>query len=177
MAVATVALIPLLPAVPYDFLVDVPHTTCFASAAAHDLPEGKVTLLYPYPSGPEPQGMLWQIESGMRYSMPGGYFLVPQGPGGPIADTLHTYSDYTSELTTALSDLYAGVPAAHSPAALTSMRHELLSWHVQSAVAIPAPGTAPKVVAYLSWLIGRPPARQSGAYVWYHLGRTLRTGS
>ncbi len=173
-AVAAVALIPLFPAVPYNSSIDVPQGSYFTSASVQNLPAGKVALLYPFPSGTEPQGMVWQTEAGMQFSMPGGYFIVPQGASGQRANTRYAYADYTSTIATALSDLYARVPPDHSPGARHTMRQELLSWHVQSAIALPAPGTARMVVAYLSWLIGAPPIRQSGAYAWYDLGRTLR---
>jgi hypothetical protein len=177
LGVAAIALLPLLPAVPFGFVNNVPQTRYFTSPAVQDLPAGQVAIVYPFPSGNEPQGMLWQTQAGMRFSMPGGYFLVPQGRGGSIADTWYAYNDYRSELSSDLSRLSAGVPVPHTAAARRAMRQELASWHVRSAVAVPAPGTDAQAVAYLSWVFGASPTRRSGAYVWTHLGRTADPNS
>ena len=45
------------------------------------LPTGTVALVAPYPGPQTPMAMLWQADAGMRFKMPGGYFLGPDSRG------------------------------------------------------------------------------------------------
>lgn len=45
------------------------------------LPPGTVALVAPYPGPQTPLAVLWQADAGMRFKMPGGYFLGPDARG------------------------------------------------------------------------------------------------
>ena len=49
--------------------------------AAEAVPAGATVLPYPYPSYATNVAMLWQIDSGMRFTMPGGEVYVPGHEG------------------------------------------------------------------------------------------------
>jgi hypothetical protein len=174
--VAIVALVPLLPAgVPFGSFTP-PSSTYFTSRFAGELPPGKVAVVYPYPSAYDDDAALWQTESGMRFVMPGGYFYVPQSPATWAASGPFTLLAYPTSTGDALGALYSGQPPTRTPALRATVRGELRSWHTQSVVAVPAPGTAASVVSFISWLVGARPVRQADAYVWYHAAAALRRG-
>jgi hypothetical protein len=164
--VAAIALVPLIPAVPYANVAPTPTSTYFASPLADQLPAGQVALIYPYPSADAPAGLLWQTEADMRFATPGGYFLVPVGPKDLLASSPFAYNVYPTVLGDALSALYFGQPVPKDAASRAQMRAELLAWRARTVVAVPPRGTARRVVAYLTWILGRGPHREADAYVW-----------
>ena len=93
---AAVALVPLIPSGPLH-AVRVTRPAFFGSAAdVALLPPQGVALLVPYPSPFNAAAMWWQAEAGMRFKMPGGYFLAADENGrgrfgrqaGPLATVL-----------------------------------------------------------------------------------------
>jgi len=79
-ALGAAATIPLIPAIPANSAaVSIP--AYFTSAGADALPSGVVALVVPWPSSQDAQAMLWQMASGMRFRLVGGYFLGPTAPG------------------------------------------------------------------------------------------------
>ncbi|HUY23713.1 MAG TPA: hypothetical protein VMV09_00210 [Candidatus Saccharimonadales bacterium] len=65
-------LIPLVPALPYaSAATNVP--SFFTTSRVDELPPGTVVLAYPFPTFPVDSAMLWQVESGWRFRLIGGY--------------------------------------------------------------------------------------------------------
>jgi hypothetical protein len=174
LGVAVFALFPLVPAIPYPFARPVPASTYFSSHLAEELPVGRTAVIYPYPSAGSPQAMLWQTEAGMRFGMPGGYALVPVGPGGTLATMPGAINAYPTQIGRVLSSLAEGEPPPRNAKVRQQVLGELRDWRAGSLVAVPTPGTARTVVAYLSWLLGKPPVHQKDADVWYRLDSTPR---
>ena len=169
--VAALALLPLLPAAPFTAMGSVGTPTYFTSTALKQIPEGSVAVIYPYPSSTTPSAQAWQAVAGMHFHMPGGYFLVPEGPDNHIAFS-PTLAYARDTLTTeVLSQLFLGSPPVLTPA----LRHALLSewrmWQVQSVLAFPAGTANPRQsVAFFTSLLGKPPKVDSGGvFGWYRL--------
>ncbi len=171
-----VALVPLVPVAPFTAVGPVGTPSFFTTAALRSsVPVGSTTVLYPYPSSKTPNGQAWQAISDLRFRMPGGYFLVPQGRSQHIAFSPALGYTRTTLTATVLTDLAAGTPPARSTALRTSLRAQWRTWHVQTLVAFPTLGANPTgTIAFFTWLTGRPPIVQPGAtYLWTHLEPSL----
>ena len=162
--VATVLGLSLLPRVPFPASpVDVPS---FFAAKATVLPEGSVTLLVPFAHDFESRAMLWQLSSGMRFRMPDGYANRP----GPSLDPPET------ALGKALIDMQEGgtaptVSADVRASALATFRQ----WQIQTVVVGPMVGQD-RIVSFLTEVIGVPPAKVDGVYVWQMTDRAATSG-
>ena len=93
-ALSLVALIPLLPYSPVTS-VALPRSSYFAGSAVEEIPAGATVLPYPYASYSTNVAMTWQIDSDMRFRMPGGEVYVP-GPTGRSTD--YTQGDLPTSL-------------------------------------------------------------------------------
>ncbi len=90
-----VALLPLLPSHPIgSAVVKVPRY--FTTSAVDAIAPGANVLVYPYPIEQDDYSMLWQVETGFRFDLFGGYVLTPlqtdppAGAGQGGADTPQT---------------------------------------------------------------------------------------
>jgi hypothetical protein len=168
--VAVVCLVPLIPGGPITGVVGIGTPSYFTSDSLAATPAGRVIVLYPYPSVASPEGQLWQAVADMHFRSPGGYFLVPDGPGRRIgfsasvgygADTL------TARVFIALDQ---GHPPAQTPALRAALLAQFGSWHVSSLVAVFGPVSRPDASSqFLTWLAGRPPTPVDDVDVWDHL--------
>ncbi len=169
--VAAVALLPLVPAVPFTGIGSVLPPGYFTSAAVTRIPSGSVALVYPYPSQLTPQPLLWQAEANMRFRMPGGYFLVPQGSRQHIA--FSTQLGLAEDTLTAqvFYRLFEGVPPPLTAGLRTELDDELANWDVHTVVAFPKRTPHPvRSLTYLTSLLhARPVIEPGGAYAWYDL--------
>lgn len=157
--VAVFALFPLIPAWPYAHQRRVEVPSYFTTAAVDSVPAGSVALVYPIGNADDTRAQLWQASAGLRFSMPGGYFLVPQA-GQPATST----PSFTSGV---LGDVLAGRPPPRTPALRRRLVAELADWRVRSILAYPT-GNDP--IGFFTWLVGRPPsAHIGGIYAWYGL--------
>jgi hypothetical protein len=157
--VAVAALLPLLPAWPYP-MVPAGPPPYFTSAAANAIRPGTVTLVYPFPDADFANPQVWQAATFLRFSMPGGRFIVP-GPDGHMQPSHPSFTD------TVLAKLAGGEAPQETPALRSRIRSELGSWGVRAAVAVPVGVDFPQAQAFLTWLAGHPPAVVGGVDVWY----------
>ena len=170
-AIALVALLPLVPSGAAGGMVPAGIPTYFTGPAVNRIEPGSVAVVLPYPLQRSPNAQLWQAWSGPRFAMPGGYYLVPQGPSHRVS--------FTPELAFARDTLsarvFAALDAGHPPARTPALRGALLaewrSWHVGTVVAIPAATSDPAAtITFCTWLTGRPGTTEpGGAVAWYHL--------
>ncbi len=168
--VAAVCLVPLIPAGPVRGVTPIGAPSYFTSASLAGTPAGRVTLLYPFPSTPSPEGQLWQAMAGMHFRSPGGYFLVPDGPGQKIG--FSPALGYGADTLTArvLVGLYHGRPPVETAALRSALLAQWGSWHVSSLVAVFGPVSQPAASRqFMTWLVGRPPVPVDGVDVWDHL--------
>jgi hypothetical protein len=133
----------------------------FTTPAVHMLPRDGVALVVPFPQkGRANQAMVWQAEAGMRFKMPGGYFVGPDPDGG----VLHEAPPTTTAL--ALGRIQrGGRPPELTPALRRQIAEDLARWEVGSVVL--GPMSHRRIMAgFLTELLGRPPERLAGVEVW-----------
>ena len=159
---ACLALLPLVPAWPYGARVtQVPRY--FSSDLAAALPQGSVTVLYPFPASGNAIPMLWQIAAGMRFKSPGGRFVIPApGSVGRPASDRQTLVGQT------FSQLADGQMPALTPTLRLALLAQLRSWDVRAVLVQPTGQRPVLVMPFFEWLLGRPPdARSGGINAWY----------
>jgi hypothetical protein len=160
-ATALVVLAFLAPAAPLQSRPVVATPPFFTTSAVSTLPRDGVALVVPFPQkGRANQAMIWQTEAGMRFKMPGGYFVGP-GPGG---DALHEAPPSTTSL--ALDRIQrGGRPPDLTPALRRQIAQDFARWDVRSVVLGPMPHRR-VMVGFLSDLLGRSPERLAGVEMW-----------
>ena len=159
---ACLALLPLVPAWPYGARVtQVPRY--FSSDLAAAVPQGSVTVLYPFPASGDAIPMLWQVAAGMRFKSPGGRFVIPApGSVGTPASDRQTLVGQT------FSQLADGQMPALTPALRLALLAQLRSWDVRAVLVQPTGQRPALVMPFFEWLLGRPPdARSGGINAWY----------
>lgn len=169
LALAVIALLPLLPAGQYPVSA-IGTPAFFSSTALRKVPPGSTAVIYPYATAVTPNSQEWQAATDMRFRMPAAYFLLPKGPhdhtiafGPPLG--------YTRDTLTArvLVALYNGQPPTETPQLRSSLLAQFDKWHVRTLIAFPTLGADPAgCLKFLTWLLGRPPTGEPGlADVWY----------
>ena len=159
---ACLALLPLVPAWPYGARVtQVPRY--FSSDLAAAVPQGSVTVLYPFPASGDAIPMLWQVAAGMRFRSPGGRFVIPApGSVGTPASDRQTLVGQT------FSQLADGQMPALTPVLRLALLAQLRSWDVRAVLVQPTGQRPALVMPFFEWLLGRPPdARSGGISAWY----------
>ena len=159
---ACLALLPLVPAWPYGARVtQVPRY--FSSSLAAAVPQGSVTVLYPFPASGDAIPMLWQVAAGMRFKSPGGRFVIP------APDSVGTpASDRQTLVGQTFSQLADGQIPALTPALRLALLVQLRSWDVRAVLVQPTGQRPALVMPFFEWLLGRPPdARSGGINAWY----------
>jgi hypothetical protein len=131
---------------------------------------------------PQDYAMLWQIASGFRFDLLGGYVLTPfqspnragAGPGGGFApQTLDpaTVPQILFELA------FGGLPAGPDPIGLEpwsveELRTFILRYHVDEVVVGPL-GVAPGYAThFLTAALREQPVSSGGVKVWYDVQRS-----
>ncbi len=157
-AVAALVALPLLPAWPYASQGPVGIPRFFTSDDVRVVPEGSVALVYPIATNTLSNAETWQASARFRFSMPGGYFVLPAASGSGSVYTASTIVERT------LSEVVAGPPPARTAALRQALRAQLSDWHVLTVLAQPV-GTDP--LGFFRWLVGRPPTSCTGGVcVW-----------
>jgi hypothetical protein len=162
-AVATAVLVLafLAPAAPLPSWPVVATPPFFTTSAVHRLPRDEVALVVPFPrKGRANQAMVWQTEAGMRFKMPGGYFVGPDASGGALHEAPPTATS------NALDHIQrGGRPPDLTPALRRQIAQDFARWGVRSVVLGPMPHR--RVMAgFLTDLLGRPPDRLAGVEMW-----------
>jgi hypothetical protein len=142
------AAIPLLPALPFASRpASIPAV--FSNHDLQSLPRGSVAYVLP---AVNQDAMLWQVESGMRWRMLGGWFFGPDAQGhvqqGPPS----------TPLTRAVADVeMSGDVMPPSPQLLSQLRAELRADGVRAIVLTPQEPHADAVAQFFRILTGTPP--------------------
>lgn len=156
-AAATVALMPLVPRLPY-ISTDAQAPAFFkAGGEAAQLPPDSVVLVTPFSGHLSSVAMYWQATAGYGFRMAEGEAFVPGPslgpPPSPLQDTLTAF-DHGEE-----------APGA-SPGDRAQSLHELSALGVTTVVAGPSHGHD-RIVDYFTSLFGRPPVRTGEVDVWW----------
>jgi hypothetical protein len=160
LALAGLALVPLIPRQPFPTMPLAVPSFFTTPALVDQVPSGSVALVAPFAYDWRlAVPMLWQSESGMRFRMPEGFAWIP----GP------SYVPHRS----ALGDAMAGIAKSGSAPAMTSearlaYAHDLTAWQVQTVIVGPM-GNQDQMVRFFSELFGRPPSGEGGVFVWFGL--------
>jgi hypothetical protein len=169
---ALVVLIPLVPRWPYHSEpTAIPRF--FTSRAALAIPKGAVALTYPYAQPGEVAPEMWQMASGFRFRLVGGYAYVADNGGVPFGSPpLRPPALYDL-----LVGAEAGAPVAvpsESSATLEAIRAGLRACGAQ-VFLLQRVGERPGlVVSELTAALGLRPAASGGILAWYHVQADLK---
>jgi hypothetical protein len=157
------ALLALLPRGPRGGVpVEVPDF--FTGPQAERVPAGSVALLAPAPAPGHAAPMFWQAMAGLRFRIPGGYFVGPDPAGRP------RYGANPTPLLRRMTRIRAGFPAPKLDAGeRAELVGDLVRWRVGTVVVGPMerPGTQAAMVQFLTDLLGRRPSSTGGTWVWW----------
>ncbi len=169
-----VSLFPVLPIPTQSTIQTVPKF--FSSASAGDISDGSVLLTYPYIYPNDDQALLWQLSSGFKWRVMGGYFVVPFPKSGSVYDgpwptppqQVTNYLVYW-EFRDDPRIKRPNVPAPTLDRALIDdtrlfVRHYQIGGVVVSLLA----PNANRAIALFTNAFGRP-RKQGGADVWLHI--------
>jgi hypothetical protein len=156
----------LLLAPPFDYPALEPRVPeFFRSDAVEVIPEGTLVFVAPYPRD-DPQNMdsvLWQVESGMRFRMPGGNVLRPS----PLGSGLGTTGGGHDHLTRRLGALAAGKTMEPVDRVdLVKLRQILTrKYQAEAALVGPMQGEA-QAVRLFTRIYGEKPRDIDGIHLW-----------
>lgn len=160
-ALVALALIPLLPALPYPSTPE-PIPAFFTDGAASKIAPGSVALVIPYAAGQNAHAMLWQAAAGMPFRMPEGYAFIPDLP--PNGERLDPPPSATQDQVRAVA---AGTAGALSDEVRSRMLADLASWQVTTVIIGPMTNEQSEVELFAS-LLGQPPQQLDGVFIWAH---------
>jgi len=132
---------------------------------AQRIPEGSDVLIAPFVNHPVFASVqVWQMDAGMRFRMPSGYFLQPPDPGGSDE---HITGPKLRPLSSALVDVAEGHGSpVLTDSVLAAMRADLRYWRVQTVIVGPWAQQA-EMVRLLTDVLGAPPQQDQGVFVWW----------
>jgi hypothetical protein len=166
---SVVSVVSLLPTWPNRTVpLDLP--TYFSTGHVSRIRPGSVVLTYPYATPLHAQPMVWQAETGMRFSLIGGYALIPDARGSP---TLFPSILPPSSVQSYLIQEAGGVPFYNSPsvadnsALVTDVRQFLHRYRVDVVLVDPSTRNAGRVVALFARALGLKPIVGGGMDTWY----------
>jgi hypothetical protein len=164
--VAVFALVPLVPRWPYA-ISDTQVAAFFRSPAVKLIPQNSVVLTYPFPRAANSWPMLWQVEDGLRFKLPGGYVITPASNG------TGTFNGVPSTTETLLTDCLTGsLTTPLTPAVIDDIRSDLRTWDIDTGVITDppdAPGTQGCATELMTAALNEQPRLIDGAAVWTHI--------
>ncbi|HEX4127385.1 MAG TPA: hypothetical protein VHX67_07385 [Acidimicrobiales bacterium] len=162
LAVAVVALAPVLTTFDAPLRVVRVHTPPYLRDAASRPPAGSVVLTVPFAVTGSTQPMLWQAMQGMRFRLAGGALKTPDAQGGPVG------TGAPGSARRILTDLTITGPAlpAGTPAQLATVRTALQSWRVDQVVITGASRDPVYASGFLTAALGAAPVFERRAWVW-----------
>ncbi len=166
-----VSLVTLLPGVPWPATPN-PVPEFFSGGGVTRIPAGSVALVAPFTTasgfqqGPGADSsnypMLWQLASGMRYRMPEGSLIVPEGNGAPTGGRAPASS--TQSIMIAIQE--GGKAPGLTPSLKAAVSADLDRWQVRTVIVGPMYNQA-AMVGFFASLLGREPQPLGGVYVWW----------
>ena len=159
-AVAAFVLAPLLPDLDFPSTPD-STPAFFRSDSVQLIEKNSVVLVAPFARDTSTSGpMLWQAEAAMRFRMPAGYVLGPDGSGR------FTYLPIPTKLSGTMEEIQRGAPSpALDPAVRSLIVSDLARADVR-AVAVGPMGNRETMIAFFRDLLGRDPTAVKGVALW-----------
>jgi hypothetical protein len=145
-----------------------PHTP-----TVNSIPTGSVVLTYPFPRGVgHDEPILWQIEEGLQYRLPGGYIVADERKHRATIEGVHSVTEAL------LEEAYSGKSLAlPSQAEVSAVTNNLRTWNIDTIV-VTGQGRGPASVDRLfTVVLGRPPMQIDGVDVWYQVISQLGSAS
>ena len=160
---AVAALLPLLPATSWYHVQDAGIPDWYRTAAAQQrVPAGSVVVTLPAASPANSSAMVWQAEAGYRFKVPFGYSLHPDANGKG------RFPPDPSRFLTVVTRISRGTQPVVTPDDIRVMRTDLRRWQARTIVLTwPDNPYLARELEVLGRVVGRPPERDSGAWVWY----------
>ncbi len=167
--VGVLAVASLLPRWPNPTVpTDVPGY--FTSAAVERIPPGTVAVTYPYGAPLHAEPMVWQAVAGMRFSLVGGYTLVPDGHGGtslfPSLLRPLAVEQFLLEQDGGVP-FYVSPPIADDAGLVDGVRRFVRRYGVGVVLVDPSVAHAGTVERLITRALGRPPVSEGGIDAWY----------
>lgn len=125
------------------------------------VPERSVALVLPMNDEGQTRAMLWHAESGIRFKMPEGRFLVPDGIGGVIVGPRSSATYDTLKLLQ--SGWWITVPVTDDLVA--RMRADLRAWRVRTVILGPTTNQE-RIKALFQAVMDHDPVSKGGVYLW-----------
>jgi hypothetical protein len=174
LGIATVALLPLLPALPYSSTpVSVPAVF---TAASSPIRAGDVVLSYPLPSsygGPNDQALLWQSAARMRFKLIAFRGAVAGPNHKPLRGAALLLPPTEAE-DVLLWGLYGKpAPPTLGPPTTRAIRSFLGTYGVGVVTVVPSSSRTAAVLAYFRAALGTPPTEFEGTYLWANVQEDL----
>ena len=162
LAVAAVALLPVLITFDTPLRVVPVHTPPYLRDAATRPPAGNVVLTVPFAVSGSSQPMLWQAMQGMRFRLAGAALKTPGVLGGPVG------TGPPGSARRILTDLSVGgsVAPAGTPRQLATVRNALESWQVDQVVIAGASRDPVYASGFFTAALGVAPVFEGRAWVW-----------
>jgi len=159
--VVLLALAPIVPRYTNSAIGPVDPPRFFTGDEIDRIPVGSVALVLPFPDRSASFPMMWHAMGGMRFKMPGGYFLGPDREGhakfGPLPSATRQVAGL---LRTGRS-----TPERVQRRYCSAVEDELRSWGVQTVLIGPMPHQA-EAASFFSGLLGRAPEEIGDMLVW-----------
>jgi hypothetical protein len=161
-AVAAVALTPVLTTFDAPLRVVRVHTPPYLREAATRPPAGNVVLTVPFAVSGSTQPMLWQAMQGLRFRLAGAALKTPDVQGGPVE------TGAPGSARRILTDLSVGGPVlpTGTPTQLATVRAALASWQVDQVVITGASRDPVYASGFLTAALGVAPVFEQRAWVW-----------
>jgi hypothetical protein len=157
------ALVALLPTAPLRAQPLAPPPF-FTGAEVRRIPADSVALVAPFPTAQASKAMTWQALAGMRYRMPGGYFVGPDAQGRP------KFGPVGTRLSGWMTKIRLGWDKPNLvPELRRALVADLARWQVGTVLVGPmdTPPIEATMVQFFTELLGRPPERVAGVWVWW----------
>jgi hypothetical protein len=145
---------------------DVRAPRFFTGPAVQAVPKGSVVLVVPFPGPQTATPMTWQALAGLRFRMPGGYFVGPGPVGFP------QYGAPQNLLSGQLGKLNAGLGVPQmDPYRRLAYTYDLVQWRVGTVVVGPMGDhrKQARTTQMLTELLRRPPSMKDGVQVWWNV--------
>jgi hypothetical protein len=167
--VAALAVVALLPRWPNRTVpTDIP--SYFTSNTVDRIAPGTVALTYPYAAAGHVQPMVWQAVTDMRFSLIGGYALIP-GAGGTTSlfpSSLQPPSVQQFLINEAGGvPFYASAPVADDDNLARDVRHFVLRYRVGVVLVDRATRRSAQVDRLMTRALGMAPVVGGGMDAWY----------
>jgi hypothetical protein len=167
LGIALVALLPLVPKLPYASTPVVVPT--LFTAANSPLAKGDVVLSYPLAisyQGPLDQALLWQAASQMRFKLIAFRGAVAGPNHQPIRGPKLLLPPFEAEVVMSWGLYGKPNPPRFDAATSKAIRVFLMIYHVDAVTIVPTREHTARVIAYFKAALGVPPMKFAGSYIW-----------